>query len=368
MIVPIPIAIALPDLAGGGAQRVMLTLAGGLDPACYRVHLIVLGGSQAFVGSIPAGIDTHIGTAPRLRSGLPWLIRTLTAIRPAIVISVMGYLNLALLGARPLLPRGTRIIVREANTVASTTTALPAWMPARRLYQQLYPTADAIVSPTPTISDEIATLAPKAAARIRVIANPVDTDSIRVRAAQPQRIPGAGLRLVAAGRLTHQKGFDRLVALLAELPPASRVDVFGTGTEAAALQAQAQASGHADKIVFRGFTADLPAWVAGADAFLLPSRWEGLPNVVLESLAVGTPVIASPEAGVAEVACELAPGALTVTPVESGFARAITSLASLSEPWPIPRPSLLPACYLKPAVIAEWSALLDRLALERAAA
>lgn len=368
MTAPINVAIVLPDLAGGGAQRVMLTLAGGLDPARFRVHLVVLGGSQAFGGSIPPGIDTWIGTAPRLRSGLPWLIRTLTAIRPAAIISVMGYLNLALLGARPLLPRRTRIIVREANTVASTTTALPAWMPARRLYQQLYPTADAIVSPTRTIADELATLAPKAAARIGVIANPVDIDTLRIRAAPPQRVPGAGLRLVAAGRLTHQKGFDRLVALLPKLPPSSRIDVFGIGPSAAALEAQAAAGGYAERITFHGFTDTLPAWIAGADAFVLPSRWEGLPNVVLESLALGTPVIASPESGVTELADEVAPGSITVAPVESGFTGTIASLASLSQPLPVPRASLLPACYLKPAVIAEWSTLLDRLAVEKAAA
>ena len=367
MRIPIPIAIVLPDLAGGGAQRVMLTLAEGLDPQQFRVQLVVLGGSQAFADAIPAGIDTYIGSAPRLRSGLPWLIRTLKANRPAAIVSVMGYLNLALLGARPLLPSGTRIIVREANTVASTTSALPAWLPARRLYRQLYPTAEAIVSPTRTIADEIATLAPTAVARIGIIANPVDTVGLRMHATPPQRSPGAGLRLVAAGRLTHQKGFDRLVALLAELPPSSRIDVFGTGTEAATLQAQAHASGHADRIVFRGFTADLPAWIAGADAFLLPSRWEGLPNVVLESLALGTPVIASPEAGVAELCSQVAPGALTLAPVEAGFARAITA-STVSTMRREPRTSLLPACYLKPAVIAEWSSLLDRLALERAAA
>lgn len=357
----IDVSIVLPDLAGGGAQRVMLTIAGGLDRKLFRPRLVVLGGNRALADRIPADVETSIGSAERLRSGLPWLIRDLHAHCPAIIISVMGYLNLALLGARPFLPRGVRIVVREANTVGSTTAALPGWMPSRHLYRQLYRTADAIVSPTRAIAGEIASLSPAAARCINVVVNPVDVDGLRHRAAEPRREPGVGLRLVAAGRLTRQKGFDRLVELMPSLPDFVHVSVFGTGPDHALLVRRAQELGQSQRIAFRGFTDDLPSWVAGADAFLLPSRWEGLPNVVLESLSVGTRVIASPEAGVSEIAETANLDALTMTDVESGFVGAIASLAPKAEGKGLGA-SLLPDRYLETSVMQEWTALLQKLA------
>lgn len=366
MTAPISVTIVLPDLAGGGAQRVMLALAGGLDRKLFRPRLVVLGGSRAFAGHIPADVETTIGSAKRLRSGLPWLIRDLNAHCPAIIVSVMGYLNLALLGARPFLPRGVRIVVREANTVASTTAALPSWLPSRHLYRQLYATADAIVSPTRSIAGEIAALSPAAARCIHVVANPVDVDGLRGRAITPCREPGPGLRLVAAGRLSRQKGFDRLIELLPVLPDGAHISVFGTGAEENALVLSAKRLGQSRRIAFRGFTDDLAAWIAGADAFLLPSRWEGLPNVVLESLALGTPVIASPESGVTEIAEETAPKAMRVADVSKGFAAAIAETAS-TPGISAPRPRLLPDRYLSASVMCEWAALLQRLVPARSA-
>ena len=85
--------------------------------------------------------------------------------------------------------------------------------------------------------------------------------------------------------------------------------IFGDGPDRAALNALAAAEGRAEQVRIAPFTRDLPAALAGADACLLPSRWEGQSNVALESLACGTPVVATPEAGaIAELAAEAPAG------------------------------------------------------------
>jgi glycosyltransferase involved in cell wall biosynthesis len=271
----------------------------------------------------------------------------------------MGYLNLALMALRPLLPRETRFIVREANAVAATAGAFPRLISAQLLYRSLYPRADRIVSPTQIIADEIASLAPRAADRIVVIRNPIDLDQLRARATPSKRHPGPGLRLASAGRLTHQKGFDRLLALLPGLPPSTHVTILGEGPERERLEAQARALGVENQLTLTGFSTDAPAWIGGADAFLLPSRWEGLPNVVLESLAVGTPAIVSNEAAVSEVASAAASGAVTIRPMGQAFLDAISALTPASQGSQPLRPSLLPPSYFREAVVKDWSRLLE---------
>lgn len=357
---PIPIAFILPDLGGGGAQAVMLQIAGGLDPARFAAHLLVAGGSQAFAHQVPRHVRIENGAASRLRDGLPWLLRRIRALRPHAAVSVMGYLNLALLGAARMLG-STRLVVREANVLAATSAALPRWLPTATLYRRLYPRAAAIVSPTAPIADEIARVAPAARGRIHVIPNPVDTLALRGRAASPVREPGQGPRFVSAGRLTPQKGYDRLVDRMLLLPADARLTIYGEGPDRPALETQISRLGLTGRVRLPGFTADLPAAIAGADAFLLPSRWEGLPNVVLESLALGTPVIASEEAAVAEIAAQAPAGAVTIRPVDDSFALAMLAVTETGKPPEAPRASLLPPVYLRDNVVAQWQELLSRI-------
>lgn len=339
----------------------MITLASALDPNEFKAELIVLGGADTLSSAVPKHIPLTRGTYNRVRKGLPWLVRTLRAKKPDIAVSVMGYLNLALLAAKPLLPRNTKIVVREANTVKATLDALPKPLPASKLYVGLYPRANAIVSPTQVIANEILAAAPKTADTLHVIPNPVDVDGIRSRAAPPKRRPGEGLRLIAAGRLTHQKGFDRLIELAAQFPPDAHLTIFGEGPDETDLRSRVAATSLKDRIHFGGFTRDLPAWIAGADAFLLPSRWEGLPNVVLESLALGTPAIVSDQAEVGELATKAQPGALTIKPVGPEFLHAMTSCSPRALGTNVPASSLLPETYEMEQVSKYWTAMLKTI-------
>ena len=333
-----------------------LSLISGVAPA--GATIVVLAGRRGPLRSlVSAGADVVDLERPRLRHAWLALLRLLRASRPAVVLSTFGHVNLALLAMRPLLPPGTRLIIREANTpsLALRRGRVPAPALMRCAYRLLYPTADLVLCQHHAMAEEMRTRFGVPVEKIAVLPNPVD--SAWLRAGSPRREPGPGRSFVAAGRLTHQKGFDRLIDMVADGGPGDRLCIFGDGPDRAALEGRVRERGAADRIRFAGFEPEPGPFYAGADAVLVPSRWEGLPNVALEALACGTSVIATPESGgIAEVAAAAPPGAVTIAPWGDAFRSALADVA----PSPVDdtRPSLLPAHHERDRVIERFRAVV----------
>ena len=354
------LAIVLPSFAGGGAERVMLTLAARLNRQRFKPALIVLSGDGPLRPLVPCDVAVQDLGRPRLSRAMPALWRALSRRRPGLVLSTMGYLNQGLLAMKPLLPRGTRLVVREANLPALGGPHAPGRLMTWG-YRRLYPRADAIICPAQAVARALSARYGTDPSCMDVIANPVDEADLRARASPIVRHPGPGLRIVASGRLREQKGFDRLIDMVATLPTDTHLTVLGQGPLCRALTAQAAALGLAERIALAGFQDNPWRYYAGADVFALPSRWEGMPNAALEALACGAPVVATPEAGgVAEIAAQSEAGAMTVAAAGPDFAHALT-MSRAPHPGEL-RASLLPKVFLADAVVAAYEALLERVA------
>lgn len=356
------VLFVLPSFAGGGAERVTLTLLRVLDPERFSISLTVLDGQGPLSKLMPKHVSLTDMATPRLRYALPALIAAIRRDRPDIVFSTLGYINLALLAARPLLPKNTKIVVREANMPSLSLPGASHPSLFRVAYRMLYPLADAVICTSAKMADEMIRDFSVFPARIFQLANPVDETAIRRAATPMMREEGEGLRLVAAGRLTRQKGFDRMIDMMVALDPSSYLTIFGEGPDRAELEAQVKNLGLEDRVRFAGFCDNPWAYYAGADAFVMPSRWEGLPNAALEALACGTPVIATPESGgIDEVAVAARPGVVRIAEAGASF-RAV--LAGLKPDFAFaltPRPSLLPDRYQVSAVSAAFQDVLSRL-------
>lgn len=292
----------IPTLTGGGAERVIVTLLTHLDRARFKPLLAVVDlRGAAFRADIPADVELIDLQATRVLYALPSIVRLIWQRRPDVVLSTLGHLNLALSMIRTLFPRNVRTIARESCVVSQT-------LPSNRfpklwsfLYRHFYRRHDLVVCQSADMHDDLTRNFSFPAHRSVIIHNPVDMEKIRnsvdVQVDHPAFRAGEPV-LVAAGRLDHQKGFDLLIEAMALLPHKGvQAVILGEGPLEAELRAAVQRHSLEGRIHFAGFQRNPYAWIAKADAFVLSSRYEGFPNVVLEALACATPVIATPAPG-----------------------------------------------------------------------
>ncbi|MGH6888722.1 MAG: glycosyltransferase [Rhizomicrobium sp.] len=332
------VLLMIPTLAGGGAERVFVTLARLLDRRLFQVSLAVfdLTGEQ-FRGDVPADVNLIVLNSPKVRFGLAAAVKVIRKLSPDLVVSTLNHLNIALAVTRPLWPRHVRFIARPAIALSAELRlrAHPAvWRAMLRMSARW---TDLFILQSREMEEDLLSVTRLGRNRTRVIANPLDTARVRELASRGARAggrPDAGCKLVAAGRLDEQKGFDLLldaVARLAKTTPLS-LTILGEGPWRSVLQKQIERLGLRNAVSLPGHLVNPYAVFAQSDLFVLSSRYEGFPNVVIEALACGTPVAATPLPGLAPLLDKI-PGCRIARAI-SADALADAIAGALAEPRP----------------------------------
>ena len=354
------ILFLIPSLRLGGAERVVALLLAHLPRERFELHLGLVERAGEFLRDLPTDVVVHDLGAGRVRRALLPLVRLVRRLRPDVIVPNLGYLNLLLLAARPLLPQSARIVPIEHTTLSAEVAekARPGlWNAA---YRALYPRADRIVACSHAIADDLVTSFGVASPRIRMIRNPIDEARIEAALARgTSPFPGDGPHIVGVGRLAHVKGYDQLIdafALLVSGGIPAELWLVGDGPERAALEGQAARLGLAGRVHFAGFKPEPYPWMRFANAFAQSSRREGLPVAVLEAAACGARLVAFDCPGGTREIVSAIPGAqLVVDGDVRGFARA---LARALGPEPPPR-ARLPEEFRLAQVIRDYTALLE---------
>ena len=356
----------IPSLNGGGAERVIVTLLRHLNRSKFKLTLAVADMRNAvFRADLPDDVELIDLNCRRVRYALPKICALIWQRRPNVVFSTLGHLNLALALLRPVLPDDPRYLARETTIVSHGIQRYRlAWL-WRVMYRKFYLNHDRVVCQSKGMKDDLIKNFSLPQEKTIVIHNPVDVGRIGLLALE--NIPDRHLmdkeepevlHLVAAGRLNFEKGFDLAIRAIASLNGlAIHLTILGDGFIRNSLEELAKDLGVADKVTFVGFQSNPYAWFSRADAFVLSSRYEGFPNVVLEALACGTPVIATPAPGGTREILEGVAGCFIADEVSS------ESLSNAIRQWmngsrsSIPREAITP--YQASNIVERYEALFD---------
>jgi glycosyltransferase involved in cell wall biosynthesis len=289
----------IPDLTDGGAQRAVVKLVGGLAARGLAVDLVLVNKKGPHLGAVGARVRiVDLGTE-RVVKAIPALARYLSREQPRALVSSLSHANIAAVASRALTSANTRLIVVEHNTVSVVRSDLRRNAALPALVRRAYPRADAVVGVSEGVASDLISNLGVAAAKVSVIPNPVVDHSLIEAAGQPTDHPWFADNsvpvFVAAGRLTAQKDFPTLLRAFRMLRETrvAHLMILGEGEERAKLETMVTEMNLTDDVVLPGFVENPYALMSRAAAFVLSSRWEGLPTVLIEALACGCPVVST---------------------------------------------------------------------------
>ena len=334
------VAIATPSLAGQGAERKALYIAAGLLERGHGVDLLLQRMVCHYPEEVPDGVRIffvsgrgdartraaldlvpvlprpfaadpppgpircpRLAAAPRLPAG-QWPLLA-SARLPRWAASIAGYMDRerpsALLAMNVLATAAAAMASRLARHRARTVATLHEPLAGRRLRRARrgYPAADAVVGVSRGVTGEFARIPGLARERVHTVYNPIFAEFIVAKSREPLDHPwldGTGPPLVVAvGKLIERKGFATLLRAFARLAARrpARLIVLGEGRFRSRLVALAKRLGVARQVAFPGFAENPYAFLARADLFVLSSRNEALPTVLIEAMVCGCPVVST---------------------------------------------------------------------------
>ena len=295
------IAFFLPDLGMGGAERVFLTLSSALAQRGYKVELILARKS----GPLLAEVDPDVALIdlqayrpgdPTWRFGMRTVWRLTHRLRlhpPDALFSTLTGANLSAIAARLLSRRKFRLFIREAATLTNVKSKARLW-----LMRQLYPLADRVIVLTDFMREQLLANLRLPAENMVVIGNPVDAKKIGRLAQNLELVKRAQEfrpYVVCVGRLSEQKDQATIIKAIARIAILRSLSLVlvGDGPLEKELRRLICDLGIEGRVHFVGWQANPYAWMAQASVFVLSSRWEGYPNVLLEAEALSVPIVAT---------------------------------------------------------------------------
>lgn len=291
--------LLIDSLGGGGAEGVCVTIANGLAERGWRVDLLVLSLNEAkYLDRVHGGVNLINLQQNRPRASSLKIFRFILRARPKEIIVFSPDLAVILIMLKFLFRFQTKIIVRNINTMSRILDEKKGFYQSvivKSLFNVFFSKADHIINQCKAMEADFVTTYPRAATKTSVIYNPVNPH-LEMIAKENQVVPEASEPyLLCIGRLVEQKSFHLAIEafkIIAELYPSLRLKILVQGPLERALRAKAEHLSLGRRVDFEGFQKETTRFYLGAKATVLTSIYEGFPNVLIESITLGTPVVA----------------------------------------------------------------------------
>jgi glycosyltransferase involved in cell wall biosynthesis len=295
------IAFFVPSLCGGGAERATVNLARGFAVRGLKVDFVLAKAEGPYLSQVPPEVRVVNLDAKRVLYSLPGLVRYLRREQPHVMLSALNHANIVAIWAKSLTRVKMRLVVAE-HTILSLSTKNSSSIKGRLmpfLIKTFYPQADAIVAISHGVAEDLVTHTGLSREKVKVIYNPVVTPELFARAEEPLDHhwfrPGEPPVILGAGRLTKPKDFPTLIRAFALVRKEcrARLMILGEGEDRPKIEALVRELGLEEDVALPGFVDNPYKYMKRAAAFVVSSQWEGLPTVLIEALALGTPVIST---------------------------------------------------------------------------
>lgn len=295
----IKVMFFLPNLYGGGAERVSINILRQLDLKQFQVTLVLVDKKGQLLELVPDGIDVVDLESKKTLYSIFKVRKVISELNPSIIYSTLFRTHIALYLALIGIRNKPKIFYRSPNSPKLLVENNEWNFIMKYLLDKAYQNADVIIAQTPEMKNEIEKYHHINSNKIIVFLNPIDCkliDNSIVDIKNP--FDKDCINVVAAGRLTKQKGFDILIKSfkhVVEKNNAFRLYIIGENilNEKTNLENLAKKEGLENYISFLGFQKNPYRFFYYSNLYVLSSRWEGLPNTVLENLYLKKPVVAT---------------------------------------------------------------------------
>jgi glycosyltransferase involved in cell wall biosynthesis len=333
-----PIAFFLPNLNGGGAERISINLLQGMAEKGIPLDLVLGNAEGPYLDQIPKSVRV-INLAERrvLKAMLP-LSSYLRDYQPSVLLSHQNHANVIAIMAKKISGTNTQLVLVEHNTLSASKITSVADSVVKKMMKWIYPLADVIIGVSHGVSQDLEHELGLPPGQVVTIYNPIVNSDLFSKAQMPLNHPWFQEHsppvFLAVGRLTEQKDFTTLIQAFAQLrkKTIARLIILGEGESRAELEAEIHQLGISEDVSLPGFVDNPYAYMKYAKGFVLSSRWEGLPTVLVEAMACGCSVISTNcPSGPQEILEDGKYGA--IVPVEDPSALCHAMLETLANPF-----------------------------------
>lgn len=297
-----PLALFIPLLEGGGAERGMLILAETFIQKGLEVDLVLTNTQHpknVRLSQVPAKVNiVDLQASGTLQALLP-LVQYLRRRRPFGLLSALHHGNVVAVWAKYLAWTDTKVVVQVVNSF-STEGGRKAWARddiPHPLVRWFYPHADAVVAVASNLAGNLKQVFDIPDSVLHVIYYPVPTEPITELSQQPVHHPWLVEKqlpvLLAVGRLEPQKDFATLIRAFQKLDRPARLIILGEGSQRSALEKLIQEADLQEQVELVGYVENPYPYMKHASTLVMSSLYEGFPNVLVEALACGCPVVST---------------------------------------------------------------------------